>query len=73
MREKKYLILSLEYKFLALQVDLLTDKFGFDGGFNYKEEPDLDAALKRSILNSILRRFRSHFFMLIKTLNYCAW
>ncbi|XP_014516709.1 2-alkenal reductase (NADP(+)-dependent) [Vigna radiata var. radiata] len=29
------------------KVDLLTDKFGFDGGFNYKEEPDLDAALKR--------------------------
>ncbi|XP_057457375.1 2-alkenal reductase (NADP(+)-dependent)-like isoform X2 [Lotus japonicus] len=29
------------------KVDLLKSKFGFDGGFNYKEEPDLDAALKR--------------------------
>ncbi|KAK3200283.1 hypothetical protein Dsin_023698 [Dipteronia sinensis] len=29
------------------KVDLLTSKFGFDGAFNYKEEPDLDAALKR--------------------------
>ncbi|KAJ8755385.1 hypothetical protein K2173_019183 [Erythroxylum novogranatense] len=29
------------------KVDLLKDKFGFDDAFNYKEEPDLDAALKR--------------------------
>ncbi|XAR48361.1 Allyl-alcohol dehydrogenase [Bertholletia excelsa] len=29
------------------KVDLLKTKFGFDGAFNYKEEPDLDAALKR--------------------------
>ncbi|XP_057426191.1 NADPH-dependent oxidoreductase 2-alkenal reductase-like [Lotus japonicus] len=29
------------------KVDLLKNKFGFDGGFNYKEEPDLDKALKR--------------------------
>ncbi|KAH7572736.1 hypothetical protein JRO89_XS03G0005000 [Xanthoceras sorbifolium] len=29
------------------KVNLLTSKFGFDGAFNYKEEPDLDAALKR--------------------------
>ncbi|KAI5320873.1 PREDICTED: 2-alkenal reductase [Prunus dulcis] len=29
------------------KVDLLKKKFGFDGAFNYKEEPDLDAALKR--------------------------
>ncbi|RYQ88070.1 hypothetical protein Ahy_B09g095495 isoform E [Arachis hypogaea] len=28
-------------------VDLLKNKFGFDDAFNYKEEPDLDAALKR--------------------------
>ncbi|RYQ88008.1 hypothetical protein Ahy_B09g095472 isoform E [Arachis hypogaea] len=28
-------------------VDLLKNKFGFDEGFNYKEEPDLNAALKR--------------------------
>ncbi|EXB88294.1 NADP-dependent alkenal double bond reductase P2 [Morus notabilis] len=29
------------------KVDLLKDKFGFDDAFNYKEEPELDAALKR--------------------------
>ncbi|KAE9611170.1 putative oxidoreductase [Lupinus albus] len=28
-------------------VDLLKNKFGFDEAFNYKEEPNLDAALKR--------------------------
>nr|GEW69413.1 2-alkenal reductase (NADP(+)-dependent)-like [Tanacetum cinerariifolium] len=28
-------------------VDLLKNKFGFDEAFNYKEEQDLDAALKR--------------------------
>uniref|UniRef100_A0A0D9YIH9 Enoyl reductase (ER) domain-containing protein n=1 Tax=Oryza glumipatula TaxID=40148 RepID=A0A0D9YIH9_9ORYZ len=29
------------------KVELLKDKFGFDAAFNYKEEPDLTAALKR--------------------------
>ncbi|XP_065617734.1 2-alkenal reductase (NADP(+)-dependent)-like [Quercus suber] len=29
------------------KVDLLKNKFGFDDAFNYKEEHDLDAALKR--------------------------
>ncbi|XP_034589593.1 NADP-dependent alkenal double bond reductase P2 [Setaria viridis] len=29
------------------KVDLLKDKLGFDDAFNYKEEPDLNAALKR--------------------------
>ncbi|XP_062150083.1 2-alkenal reductase (NADP(+)-dependent)-like isoform X2 [Alnus glutinosa] len=29
------------------KVDLLKNKFGFDDAFNYKEEPDLDATLKR--------------------------
>ncbi|KAJ4962912.1 hypothetical protein NE237_022851 [Protea cynaroides] len=29
------------------KVDLLKNKFGFDAAFNYKEEHDLDAALKR--------------------------
>ncbi|KAK4275564.1 hypothetical protein QN277_018622 [Acacia crassicarpa] len=29
------------------KVDLLKSKFGFDEAFNYKEEPNLDAALKR--------------------------
>ncbi|GER25990.1 zinc-binding dehydrogenase family protein, partial [Striga asiatica] len=29
------------------KVDLLKDKLGFDDAFNYREEPDLDAALKR--------------------------
>ncbi|XP_027166970.1 2-alkenal reductase (NADP(+)-dependent)-like [Coffea eugenioides] len=29
------------------KIDLLKNKFGFDDAFNYKEEQDLDAALKR--------------------------
>nr|CAB3479083.1 unnamed protein product [Digitaria exilis] len=29
------------------KVELLKEKFGFDAAFNYKEEPDLTAALKR--------------------------
>ncbi|KAA8532167.1 hypothetical protein F0562_006690 [Nyssa sinensis] len=29
------------------KVDLLINKFGFDGAFNYKEEHDFDAALRR--------------------------
>ncbi|KAB2092104.1 hypothetical protein ES319_A02G006000v1, partial [Gossypium barbadense] len=29
------------------KVELLKNKFGFDDAFNYKEEPDLNAALKR--------------------------
>ncbi|KAH9723922.1 PKS ER domain-containing protein [Citrus sinensis] len=32
------------------KVDLLKNKFGFDDAFNYKEEPDLDVALKRMFL-----------------------
>lgn len=32
---------------VVLQVDLLKNKLGFDEAFNYKEEPDLDTALKR--------------------------
>ena len=32
-----------------MQVDFLKRKFGFDDAFNYKEETDLDAALKRSV------------------------
>ncbi|KAM1478390.1 hypothetical protein ACFX2I_025821 [Malus domestica] len=31
------------------KVDLLNNKLGFDNAFNYKEEPDLDAALKRPV------------------------
>ena len=34
---------------LFIQVDLLKNKLGFDDAFNYKEELDLDAALKRYI------------------------
>ncbi|KAK0595434.1 hypothetical protein LWI29_006603 [Acer saccharum] len=29
------------------KVELLKNRLGFDGAFNYKEEPDLNAALKR--------------------------
>jgi len=35
------------------KVDLLKTKFGFDYAFNYKEEPDLSAALKRCFPNGI--------------------
>ncbi|XP_047335915.1 2-alkenal reductase (NADP(+)-dependent)-like [Impatiens glandulifera] len=35
------------------KVNLLKNKFGFDDGFNYKEEHDLDAALKRYFPNGI--------------------
>lgn len=35
------------------KVNLLKNKFGFDDGFNYKEEDDLDAALKRYFPNGI--------------------
>jgi len=35
-------------------VDLLKNKLGFDEAFNYKEEPDLNAALKRSVFNNFL-------------------
>uniref|UniRef100_A0A0C9RSG9 TSA: Wollemia nobilis Ref_Wollemi_Transcript_15129_1387 transcribed RNA sequence n=1 Tax=Wollemia nobilis TaxID=56998 RepID=A0A0C9RSG9_9CONI len=35
------------------KVDLLKNKLGFDDAFNYKEEPDLNAALKRYVPNGI--------------------
>ncbi|XP_060183821.1 2-alkenal reductase (NADP(+)-dependent)-like [Lycium barbarum] len=35
------------------KVDLLKSKFGFDEAFNYKEEQDLDAALKRCFPDGI--------------------
>ncbi|XP_011085050.1 2-alkenal reductase (NADP(+)-dependent) [Sesamum indicum] len=35
------------------KVDLLKNKFGYDDAFNYKEEPDLNAALKRCFPNGI--------------------
>jgi len=34
------------------KVDLLKNKFGYDEAINYKEEHDLNAALKRSVYNS---------------------
>ncbi|GLU14988.1 hypothetical protein SLE2022_315180 [Rubroshorea leprosula] len=42
----------LDYK-LFLEVDLLKNKFGFDEAFNYKEENDPDAALKRYLPEGI--------------------
>ncbi|KAM0925959.1 hypothetical protein ACQ4PT_003830 [Festuca glaucescens] len=57
------------------KVELLKDKFGFDAAFNYKEEPDLTAALKRyfpegidiyfenvggSMLDAVLVNMRMH-------------
>lgn len=35
--------------YLLGKVDLLKNKFSFDDAFNYKEEHDLDAALKRCV------------------------
>ncbi|KAK0608742.1 hypothetical protein LWI29_035275 [Acer saccharum] len=35
------------------KVDLLKNKFGFDHAFNYKEEPNFDAALKRCFPDGI--------------------
>ncbi|KAI3683313.1 hypothetical protein L1987_83816 [Smallanthus sonchifolius] len=34
------------------KVDLLKNKFGFDEAFHYKEEQDLEAALKRAVVQS---------------------
>ena len=42
--------LSNYFVISASKVDLLKNKFGFDAAFNYKEEPDLDAALKTSVV-----------------------
>ncbi|KAG5001065.1 hypothetical protein JHK82_022214 [Glycine max] len=35
------------------KVEILKNKFGFDGAFNYKEEQDLDATLKRKLASTI--------------------
>ena len=40
-----WLLLTLVF---VLKVDLLKTKFGFDEAFNYKEEADVNAALKGS-------------------------
>ena len=37
------------------KVELLKTKFGFDDAFNYKEEHDLDAALKRLVYEVCVR------------------
>lgn len=36
------------------KVDLLKNKFGYDEAFNYKEEPDLNAVLKKYVFNSFV-------------------
>jgi len=51
------LIISLWHAFV--KVKLLKNKLGFDEAFNYKEEPDLDAALKRSVLYNIFRIWKT--------------
>ena len=44
------------------KVDLLKNKLTFDEAFNYKEEPDLDAALKRLVVIYVLIRIiKFHF------------
>lgn len=51
-------MIALKKKFKTLyaifQVDLLKNKLGFDEAFNYNDEPNLDAALKRLVTRSIL-------------------
>ncbi|KAL6344140.1 hypothetical protein AAG906_031854 [Vitis piasezkii] len=43
------------------KVDLLKNKFGFDEAFNYKEEQDLEACLKRGkMLDAVLVNMRLH-------------
>ncbi|PON85941.1 Alcohol dehydrogenase superfamily, zinc-type [Trema orientale] len=42
-----YHISRMNSQLFSVLVDLLKNKFGFDEAFNYKEEPDLSAALKR--------------------------
>lgn len=48
-RKKKNWLLYLFFVDAYVQVDLLKNKFGFDDAFNYKEEKDLNAALKRLV------------------------
>lgn len=43
------LLVHSEIVRIILQVNLLRDNFGFDEAFNYKEETDLNEALKRSV------------------------
>jgi hypothetical protein len=47
--EKKVNPMTKMVLFYCIKVDLLKNKFGFDEAFNYKEEADLDAALRRSV------------------------
>ena len=44
-----YFLCFFSFCLLNPQVDLLKNKFGFDEAFNYKEEADLNEALKRSV------------------------
>ncbi|KAL7176721.1 hypothetical protein ACSBR2_030132 [Camellia fascicularis] len=39
------------------KVDLLKNKFGFDEAFNYKEEKDLEAALKRLASHVLVEKY----------------
>ena len=44
--------------FYLNKVDILKSKFGFDEAFNYKEEHDLDAALKRWVENLLINNLK---------------
>ena len=55
--------------FMSAKVDLLKNKCGFDEAFNYKEEHDLNATLKRPVsifLHNLLKLSR---FQLTKESN----
>ena len=54
-KEPAWMFLDMKPHYMSYsclnKVDILKSKFGFDEAFNYKEEHDLDATLKRSVDN----------------------
>ena len=61
-KEQTWIFLNLKPHYMSFsclnKVDILKSKFGFDEAFNYKEEPDLDAALKRSVDNLLINNLK---------------
>jgi len=51
----------------------LKNKFGYDEAINYKEEQDLNAALKRSVCNHFaVHKFWFNMLIGIKKYSYCV-
>lgn len=55
-QESDLLINPNPYLWNFSKVDLLKTKFGFDDAFNYKEENDLNIALKRLEITYLVNR-----------------